>query len=382
MLAERWIACSGADAALRVTAIELYDFRNYRAATLSCDGNSVVLWGPNGAGKTNLLEAVSLFAPGRGLRGARLAELDRRDGGPFRLVARLAAAEGPREVETWHERASERRLVRLEGGTPRTPVELESFAGIVWLTPAMDRLWVEAPAARRRFLDRLVLAHYPSHARASAGFERAMRERARLLREPQADPLWLTAIERRMAEWAVAVAAARRQFVRELAAELAVARAGFPALEVELVGEVEARLQEASALAVEEWLSAELAAARARDAELGGAQIGPHRSDLVLRTASGEPVAAVSTGQQKLALLAILLAAVGLRRRSLGEAPVVLLDEVAAHLDPDRRTALFEALRNCGAQVWLTGTERELFRSLRGRARIFRVVEARLDEDD
>lgn len=382
MLAEHRIGASGTEAALRVTDIRLADFRNYRAATVSPAGSGVVLWGPNGAGKTNLLEAVSLLAPGRGLRGARLAEIDRRDGGPFRLAARLATAEGPREVETWHEASCDRRLVRLEGGPPRAPVELGSFAGIVWLTPAMDRLLAEAPSGRRRFLDRLVLAHYPDHARAVAGFERAMRERARLLREPPVDPLWLDAIERRMAEHGVAVAAARRRFVRELAAELAVARDGFPALGLELSGEVEARLGEVSALDAEEWFVAGLAAARARDAELGGAAVGPHRSDLLVHTAGGEPVASASTGQQKLALLAILLAAVRLRQRVSGEAPVVLLDEVAAHLDPGRRLALFEALHDTGAQVWLTGTDRDLFRPLVGRARIYRVFEAKLDEDD
>lgn len=382
MLAEHRIGASGTEAALRVTDIRLADFRNYRAATVCPAGSGVVLWGPNGAGKTNLLEAVSLLAPGRGLRGARLAEIDRRDGGPFRLAARLATAEGPREVETWHEASCDRRLVRLEGGPPRAPVELGSLAGIVWLTPAMDRLLAEAPSGRRRFLDRLVLAHHPEHARAVAGFERAMRERARLLREPRVDPLWLDAIERRMAERGVAVAAARRRFVRELAAELAVARDGFPALGLELSGEVEARLGEASALDVEEWFVAGLAAARARDAELGGAAVGPHRSDLLVLTAGGEPVASASTGQQKLALLAILLAAVRLRQRVSGEAPVVLLDEVAAHLDPGRRLALFEALHDTGAQVWLTGTDRDLFRPLVGRARIYRVFEAKLDEDD
>ncbi len=382
MLAEHRIGASGTEAALRVTDIRLADFRNYRAATVCPAGSGVVLWGPNGAGKTNLLEAVSLLSPGRGLRGARLAEIDRRDGGPFRLAARLATAEGPREVETWHEASCDRRLVRLEGGPPRAPVELGSLAGIVWLTPAMDRLLAEAPSGRRRFLDRLVLAHYPEHARAVAGFERAMRERARLLREPRVDPLWLDAIERRMAERGVAVAAARRRFVRELAAELAVARDGFPVLGLELSGEVEARLGEASALDVEEWFVAGLAAARARDAELGGAAVGPHRSDLLVLTAGGEPVASASTGQQKLALLAILLAAVRLRQRVSGEAPVVLLDEVAAHLDPGRRLALFEALHDTGAQVWLTGTDRDLFRPLVGRARIYRVFEAKLDEDD
>lgn len=369
--------------ALAIGRLMLRDFRNYRTAEVTADGRPVVLWGPNGAGKTNLLEAISLFAPGRGLRGARLVDMDRRDGGPFRLEAWLVSRDGPREAATWHEPATDRRFVSLDGGPPRSPAELDELPGILWLTPSMDRLFGDAPAARRRFLDRLVLAHYPGHGRAAAAFERSLRERAQLLREPEADPLWLDALETRMAEQAVAVAAARLAFVRDLAAELRAAPTGFPALEPLLTGEVEQRLTATSALAVEEWLATTLRRARARDAELGGASAGPHRSDFGLRfLGSGEPVAATSTGQQKLALLAVLIAAVRLRQRLRGEAPLVLLDEVAAHLDAYRRAALFDLLVATGAQVWLSGTDSELFRPLVGRARIYRVCEAKLDADD
>lgn len=384
MLAQERIAPAGSGAALAVARLGLRDFRNYARADLEVgDAPLVVLHGPNGAGKTNLLEALSLFAPGRGLRGARLAEVDRRGGGPFRVWGRLLTAEGPREVEIRHDAASDRRLVALDGGRPRPPAGLDALAGILWLTPAMDRLLAEAPAARRRFLDRLVLSHYPGHAAAAAGYERAMRERARLLREPQPDPLWLGAVERRMAEQAVAVAAARRTFVRELALALSPPADGFPPLEVELAGEVEARLGGSSALEVEEWVAAQLLRSRRRDAELGGAVVGPHRTDLVVRAAdTGEPVAAASTGRQKLALLALLLACIRLRLRLRGEAPLVLLDEVAAHLDARHRLALFEALLASGARAWLAGTDRQLFGPLVGRARIYRVSEAKLDEDD
>lgn len=383
MLAEQRIGPGKATGTLAVTHLRLEDFRNYDRVTVAADRRPVVLWGPNGAGKTNLLEAVSLLAPGRGLRGARLADMDRRGGGGFRIRAVLDAAEGPREVATWHDAESERRLVAIDGGRARTPAELDGLAGIVWLTPAMDRLFADAPAARRRFLDRLVLAHYPGHARAAAAWERSVRERVRLLREPRADPLWLSAIERRMAEQAVAVVAARVGLIRHLAGELAEAPAGFPALEPVLAGDLEARLSTASALEVEEWLAQELCRARPRDAELGGAAVGPHRSDFTVRLrGTDEPVATASTGEQKLALLAVLLAAVRLRRRLQGEAPVVLLDEVAAHLDADRRAALFDLLVREGAQTWLSGTDRELFRPLVGRARIYRVFRAKLDEDD
>ncbi len=375
-------ACGGATA-VRVGRIRISCFRNYFRLHLVLSGAPVVLYGPNGAGKTNLLEAVSLLAPGRGMRGARLSELDRREGGRFRIQAEIESHDGPHEIETWHEAGGERRRVRLDGAMLRSSAALAEQVAAVWLTPSMDRVLVEGAAGRRRFLDRLVLALYADHAARVGSFERAMRERLHLLRSAHADPLWLAAIEQRMAEAAVAVAAARRDLVADLDRELTQSWGGFPSARLELVGEVERRLDARSALEVEQWLRARYEATRLRDAETGMTSLGIHRTDLsVFDRQTGAPAGAVSTGQQKALLLAILLAEVRLRRSRRGEAPLLLLDEVAAHLDAGRRRLLFDALVDLDVQAWLTGTDFDLFRPLAGRARLFEVVDGQLRERD
>ncbi len=364
-----------------VTRLELAAFRNYRRLDLAVTGRPVVLFGPNGAGKTNLLEALSLLGPGRGLRRARLAELDHRAGGRFRIRARIETAEGPREVETRHDAEGGRRTVAIDGTLSRSSAELARICAMVWLTPAMDRILVEGPAGRRRFLDRLTLALYPDHAARVAAFERAMRERVRLLRGPRPDPVWLEAVERRMAEAAVAIAAARRDLLAGLERELARGVDGFPSARLELAGEVETALEGMTALEAEQWLAARLAGSRDADADSGGAAHGTHRTDLlVFAREEAVPAAACSTGQQKALLLAVLLAETRLRRARAGDWPLLLLDEVAAHLDACRRAALFEALVAMGAQSWLTGTDAELFRPLFGRAAVFHLNEATLRE--
>ncbi len=364
-----------------VSRLELTAFRNYRRLELAVTGRPVVLFGPNGAGKTNLLEALSLLTPGRGLRRARLAELDHRAGGRFRIRARVETVDGPREVASWHDPENGRRALAVDGAACRSSAELARICAMVWLTPAMDRILVEGPAGRRRFLDRLTLALYPDHAARVAAFERAMRERAHLLRSRRPDPVWLDALERRMAQAAVAIAAARRDLLAGLETELARGVDGFPSARLALAGEVEAALGSTSALEVEQWLAERLAESRAADAEGGGAAHGTHRSDLLVFLRAGEvPAAACSTGQQKALLLAVLLAETRLRRARAGDWPVLLLDEVAAHLDAERRRALFEALVAMGAQCWLTGTDAELFRPLFGRAAVFHLNEATLRE--
>ncbi len=374
-------AAVAGEAAGAVSRLELAAFRGYRRLDLTVEARPVVLFGPNGAGKTNLLEALSLLTPGRGLRRARLAEIDNRAGGHFRIRARLETADGPREVETWHDPDSGRRQVAIDGAPSRSSGELARVCAMVWLTPAMDRILAEAPAGRRRFLDRLTLALYPDHASRVGAFERAMRERAHLLRTRRPDPFWLGALERRMAEAAVAIAAARRDLVAGLEAELARGVAGFPSARLALAGEVEEALEKMRALEAEQWLTERLAASRAGDAESGGAAHGTHRSDLRVYSREGEvPAADCSTGQQKALLLAVLLAETRLRRSRGGDWPVLLLDEVVAHLDAARRAALFEALVELGAQSWLTGTDAELFRPLFGRAAVFHVCEATLSE--
>lgn len=369
--------------ALAVERLRLRDFRNFATLAIEPGGLPVVLHGANGAGKTNLIEAVSMLAPGRGLRGARLAEMDRAGGGAFSVTALVAGREGPLEIVTARDPASERRTVRIEGGAARSASALARHVGVVWLSPAQDRLFQDAPSARRRFLDRLVVTVIPEHARQLGAYERALRERSLLLREGRADPAWLGAIEGRLAATGVAVAAARRDLLAGLVRALAQPQDPFPAPLPALAGEVEDWLGEGPALEAEQRLADALRASRGLDAQTGGAAVGPHRTDLAVRDAeTGMAAAQCSTGRQKALLLSIVLAEARLRRERLGELPVLLLDEVAAHLDPQRRSELFDALHALGAQCWLTGTEPALFSGLRGRARFLHVHDAAVDPDD
>lgn len=373
-----------ASRALAVRELQLKDFRNYAGLRVELEPGPVVLFGDNGAGKTNLLEAVSLLSPGRGLRRARLADLDRSDGnGPWRIASLVDGHDGPVELATARAGDGERRLVEADGQPLRGQTALGTYLSLVWLTPSLDRLFSEAPAGRRRFLDRLVLALDPVHATRVASFERALRERSHLLRGGRHDPAWLAAIEQRMAEAAVAVAAARRELVRDLDETLLAAPYAFPRPRLAVLGEVEGWLDTMPALAAEQRVAERLAAARAQDAESGGAAVGPHRSDLIAHDANrGEPAERCSTGRQKAFLVSIVLAEARLRRARHGDLPLLLLDEVTAHLDPRRRAELLAALVELGAQAWLTGTEPQLFAALRGRAQHFHVVHGALTAHD
>jgi DNA replication and repair protein RecF len=334
-----------------VLRLSLTDFRSYADALLAPGPGLVVLTGENGAGKTNVLEAVSLLSPGRGLRGASLAEMARTGGGGgFAVAARL----GDVEVGTGTLAAApERRQVRINGA-PASATSLSEWLSVLWLTPAMDRLFQEGPGGRRRFLDRLVLALRPGHAVHAARYEAAMRARNKLLAEEgPRDEAWLSALEARMAEHGAAIVEARTTTVAALAERIAGAAEGpFARAGLALEGGGEA-------------LEAALRSGRARDAAAGRTLIGPHRTDLaVMHLGKDQPAALCSTGEQKALLLGIVLAHAELvAERSCGR-PVLLLDEVAAHLDPRRRAALFERLDAGGGQVWMTGTEPGLFSGL------------------
>jgi len=335
----------------------LTDFRNHPALTLDPAPGFVVLTGENGVGKTNILEAVSLLAPGRGLRGARLSEVARQGGsGGFGVAAVVA---GDVEIGTGTQPAApERRLVRIQGAAAAATA-LADWLTVLWLTPAMDRLFQEAAGERRRFLDRLTLALFPAHATHATRYEAAMRARNRLLAElaegGRTDPAWLSALEAQMAEHGAAIDEARRALVTALAERLAAAPEG-PFARAGLV------LQGAPA----EGLAARLAAGRRRDAAAGRALEGPHRADLIVtHLAKAQPAALCSTGEQKALLLGIVLAHAELVAERRQGPPVLLLDEVAAHLDPRRRLALFERLEGRG-QVWMTGTEPALFAGVTG----------------
>jgi DNA replication and repair protein RecF len=367
-----------------VTRLTLTDFRCYARLRVDVQQAPVVLTGPNGAGKTNLLEALSYLAPGKGLRRARLAEPDRRaggaDAGRWAVAAMVESASGACLVGTGREAdaAAERRSIRIDGANA-SQKDLSALLSLVWLTPEMDRLFMDGPSARRRFLDRLVFGFDPEHAGRVAAYEHVMRERARLLAEGSGDTAWLDALEDGMARHGIAVAAARGQAVARLDRAAAEGVGPFPAARVAMAGELDQWLGAMPALAAEDRLRAALCSGRAHDAQIGGAIAGPHRADLAVRFAvKDRPAAECSTGEQKALLLSIILAVARELRAERGEPPVLLLDEVVAHLDGARRAALFDELAALGAQAWLTGTDDELFSGLRGRAQFFRVLDATL----
>lgn len=336
-----------------VTRLALTDFRSHAALAIEAGPSAVVITGENGAGKTNILDAISLLGPGRGLRGAALSDAARSSGpGGWSVAATLDANGGPVEIGTGTTAAApERRIVRINGAAS-TAATLGDWLALVWLTPAMDRIFADTPAARRRFLDRLVLALHPGHARESIRYDAAMRARTRLLTgDTPADPHWLTALEAAMAEHGSAVAAARAETVTALADRLAQSDDTIFARPLLALGGGES-----------DDLAATLARSRSADAAAGRALLGPHRSDLIVTHAGkGEAAARGSTGEQKALLIAIVLAHAELVAERTGQPPLLLLDEIAAHLDSRRRAALFVRLAATGSQVWMTGTDAALF---------------------
>ena len=377
---------------LAVLGMRLTGFRNYDRLHLDVDARPVVLTGANGAGKTNLLEAISYLGAGRGLRGARLADIDRRGGEgprpvmegdalagqPWAVAATLEGPFGAFEVGTGRDGASQtaRRIVRVDGKPASGPAALAERVPVLWLTPAQDRLFLDRPGARRRYLDKLVAALDPAHAGRINEYERALRERAHLLKEGGADPAWLSALERTMAETGVAIAAARRQAAADFTRAAAEGIGPFPAAVIEVAGDVEGWLAEGPALAAEDRLADALGASRPRDTEAGGAAAGPYRSDMVVHhRARALPAAELSTGEQKTLLVSILLGVARLQTATRGFAPLMLLDEVSAHFDGRHRGALFAEISALAAQAWMTGTDAELFAPLQGAARFLTVAQ-------
>ncbi|WP_455373959.1 DNA replication/repair protein RecF [Limibacillus halophilus] len=376
--------------ALWVARLKLTAFRCYEAAELVSDGRPLVLTGPNGAGKTNLLEALSFFAPGRGLRRARLSEIDRRLPGegagetPWAVAAEIETPQGRRSLGTGRDPAPgprEKRVIKLDGDFLSNQQSLSELLAVLWLTPAMDRLFLEGPGERRRFLDRLVFGADPAHAGRITAYENALRERSRLLRGElgKPDPAWLSALEETLAGQGVAIAAARCAMTERLASACAAAEGPFPRAGLAVAGELEALLGQMKALEVEDRFRERLEASRTQDAESGGAAQGPHRSDLRVRHLErGREAELCSTGEQKALLISIVLAHARLIAAERGQKPLLLLDEVAAHLDETRRAALYEELTALGAQTWLTGTDSALFAAFGERAQHFRVEGARI----
>ncbi|WP_184877586.1 DNA replication/repair protein RecF [Mesorhizobium sangaii] len=364
-----------------ISKLTLTNFRNYAGLAIDLVPGAVVFSGDNGAGKTNLLEAISLLTPGRGLRRAPYADVAREGGdGGFALHARLDGPDGQVEIGTGisgGDSAGEGgRRVRINGASARSAEEMLEWLRVVWLTPAMDALFTGPAADRRRFLDRLVLAIDPGHGQRAIDYEKAMRGRNRLLVEGSRDDRWFDAIETQMAETGVAIAAARAEMVRLLAAMIdRLPDTGpFPQADIGLSGDLEAEIAIAPAVDVEERFRRTLAEGRDRDRAAGRTLEGPHRSDLVVRhRPKAMPAELCSTGEQKALLVGIVLSHARLTGEMSGMTPILLLDEIAAHLDGGRRAALFSILEDLNCQAFMTGTDAALFSSLKGRAQFLTV---------
>jgi DNA replication and repair protein RecF len=375
--------------AVRIARLTLTNFRSYHAASLAVDRDLVVLAGPNGAGKTNLLEAISFLAPGRGLRRAMLEEVAFAEGdGSWAAAAEVEGALGLATLGTGieppvAEDAAPLRKYRIDREPAASAAAFADHLRVVWLTPAMDGLFAGPASERRRFLDRLVLAVDAAHMSRVNALERSLRSRNRLLEQPSPDPHWLDAVEHETAEVAVAVAAARAETVRRLSAALAANKdpaSPFPWAAIGLDGPIENAVGASPATELEDCYRAVLREARARDAAAGRTLDGPHLTDLlVVHGPKGIAAATASTGEQKALLVGLVLAHAGLVAEMTGIAPILLLDEIAAHLDPARRSALYARLARLRGQVWMSGADPAVFEEVARDAAWFEVSPGRAE---
>lgn len=359
---------------IAVHSLTLTAFRNYEQLTLVPDGQSVVLTGPNGAGKTNILEAVSLLAPGRGLRGAKLEQLRNQafGGTGWGVAMEVDTGQGTVHFGTGQQPGREdKRVLRLEGEPLKNQAELARHFAVLWQTPQMDTLFTEGMSERRRFFDRLVCSFDPEHAGQMAKYDYLMRERNRLLAQPRWEETWLASLEHKMAEVSLAKAAARIETMQALQQAVETLHPDFPKAEIVLKGRAEAALLagDQSALEIEEKLAVALVQSREEDAHSGRSSHGAHRMEFYVTHRDKQTEAAYcSTGEQKALLLSLLLAQAQAMKEKQGRLPILLLDEVVAHLDATRRTALFAVLEELAVQAWLTGTDRVLFAGFDGLA--------------
>lgn len=364
-----------------VERLQLSHFRSYVSFSLSLDLRPVVLTGPNGVGKTNLLEAISFLIPGKGLRRARLSEIqNQKTQTPWSLSYHLKDGEGDLQIGTGQDPESpisERRLTKINGEKIKNQSLLTEWVSMIWLTPQMDRLFLDGPSERRRFLDRLVYGFDPTHASRLTRYEKALKERNLLLRQGRYDSHWMEGLEDILVNEGIAITVSRREVVGQLASVLKSQDHRFPQAELALDGHIEALLQTHSSLEVEEELRRLLRENRDQDRMSGRTSFGAHRSDLLVYYPEKKQAANLcSTGEQKALLLSIVMASARLLAARTGAIPLLLLDEVVAHLDKDRRTALFEAILQLKMQVWLTGTDVSLFEELQGNAQFFGLSES------
>ena len=352
---------------LHLSQLTLSHFRSHKRAVIDIDARPVVIHGPNGAGKTNIIEAVSLISPGRGLRRASAQDMTRRpEALGWKITGLLQSLHQTHELEIWSEGGNARQ-VRIDGkAAPQTA--LGRIARVLWLIPAMDRLWIEGAEGRRRFLDRMTLSFLPEHADHSLSYDKAMRERNRLLKDMVREPSWYLALEDRMAEAGAAIHAGRQQALRSIAEAQDAAQTAFPTATLELQCEMPAEAAD---------FKAALADNRMRDLSAGRTLIGPHRADLYgIYAHKDVPAKDCSTGEQKALLVSLILANARALAEGFGAPPILLLDEVAAHLDAERQAALYDEVVALGAQAWMTGTGPEMFVALGDRAQVLEVTEA------
>jgi DNA replication and repair protein RecF len=354
---------------LHINRLTLSHFRSHLHVSLEPDARPVVLFGPNGAGKTNLIEAVSLFSPGRGMRRASAQDMTRRPEGLGWKVSGLVQTPGGLQDIAFQSEQGTPRQVKIND-KPAPQSRLGELVRLLWLLPSMDRLWIEGAEGRRRFLDRMTLSFFPDHGEASLTYEKAMRERNRLLKDQVRDPMWYKALEAQMAQSGSAIHANRTRALDKIANAQDQASTQFPAAELDLI-QTEGEMPE-----TETDLRIAFEECRFRDLQAGRTLVGPHRADLYgVFAAKGVPAADSSTGEQKALLISLVLSNARALVEDFGAPPIVLLDEVAAHLDAGRRAALYDEICALGAQAWMTGTGPELFSELGERAQYFEVTE-------
>ncbi len=373
-------------AAFSIAKLVLSNFRNYNNLSLELNNSPVVISGPNGSGKTNILEAISFLSPGRGLRNIKLDEADRKlvlnnstatKIEPWAVAAWLQSGANSAHIGTGRDVSSlaNKRIIKIDGNVIRGQGELAGAFSVMWLTPQMDGIFLATASERRKFLDRLVYNFNPEHASLVYSYEYCMRERAKLLQD-NGDKSWLAVLEAKMAEKAVAIAIARNDAVSIIQAAIYNAPSAFPKADLKIEGMVESLVLSSPALEVEELLKRQMQGSRANDTRCGRTLIGTHRSDLqVTEISKNMPARLCSTGEQKALLLAIILAEARAKAMWKNNIPVLLLDEVVAHLDIDRRNALFDEFIAMNAQVWMTGTDVSLFTDLKGKAQFFTVTD-------
>jgi DNA replication and repair protein RecF len=368
---------------LHVERVTLTNFRNYSDISLRFESAPVILTGANGSGKTNFLEAISLLVPGRGLKKSPSTDLQSLTNPiPWAVAVELQTGFGSMHIGTGRdptEADNERRVVHIDGKPARSQNAMAEYVAMAWITPDMDRVLAEGASARRKLLDRLVYSFDPAHSGRVSRYEKALRERMKLLREGVRDRHWLGALEDDMAQTGVAIAAARKHLLQQLRIAIEETSSAFPRADIGVVGLAEDALESNPALPVEDMLRAAFANNRDEDAQSGTTADGPHRSDLlVMHRTKSCPADLCSTGEQKALLIAIMLAYLRTLMRHRQLTPIFLLDDIAAHLDDTRRCALFEEILALGVQAWLTGTDRESFASLLLHAQHFDVEQGNL----